>query len=493
MERAELMNSSHSVINLRDSLEELYLSMKKKEDACSFLTEKVHPSQKASAANLLHYLYLRSIDLGPLQQQLHLKGLSALTNAEGYVQSQLLNVLRHFEFEDPDPVPCDYFTADELITQRVNRLFEAKTRSVPSIMVTFKTSFAHDFIMVRKLLKAGMNVARINCAHDDEKTWLQMVKAIRSASSFTGLPCKIYMDLAGPKIRTKIKAKKNRIIVEEEDIILLTEKEDIKSNLPVVECSLKGIVDQLKPGERIFFDDGLIETRMKAPHKDGAELEVMQVSSKKPYLKAEKGINFPDSRLRLSALSDYDRRCLPFIKKYADMIGYSFIHNSPDLEELQEEMKGSSLPVVLKIETPEAMRNLPSLFFTAMKEPIYGVMIARGDLAVELGFENVSKAQDEIIGLCRAAHAPVIYATQILENLNKKGLPTRAEITDAAYGIWANCVMLNKGVHTAKVIKTLKVILQEKARQVSRHHPVFRPLKLSKIFFESVSASDPTV
>ena len=175
------------------------------------------------------------------------------------------------------------------------------------------------------------------------------------------------------------------------------------------------------------------------------------------------------------------------------MIGYSFIHNSPDLEELQEEMKGSSLPVVLKIETPEAMRNLPSLFFTAMKEPIYGVMIARGDLAVELGFENVSKAQDEIIGLCRAAHAPVIYATQILENLNKKGLPTRAEITDAAYGIWANCVMLNKGVHTAKVIKTLKAILQEKARQVSRHHPVFRPLKLSKIFFESVSASDPTV
>lgn len=487
------MNSSHSMINLRASLEQLYTSMKKKEEACSFLVEKVHASQKASAVNLLHYLYLRSIDLEPLQQQLHVQGLSTLSNAEGYVQSQLLNILQHFGFEEVNPVACDYFSADELITQRVNTLFEGETRSVPSVMVTFKTSFAHDLIMVRKLLKAGMNVARINCAHDDEKTWLQMVKTIRSASSFTGLPCKIYMDLAGPKIRTKINAKKNRITVEEEDIILLTEKEDIKSDLPVVECSLKGIIGQLKPGERIFFDDGLIETQMKAHRKDGAELEVMQVSSKKPYLKAEKGINFPDSNLKLSALSNFDRRSLPFIKKYADMIGYSFIHNSSDLEELQEEMKGTALPVVLKIETPEAMRNLPSLFFTAMKEPLYGIMIARGDLAVELGFENVSKAQDEIIGLCRAAHAPVIYATQILENLNKKGLPTRAEITDAAYGIWADCVMLNKGVHTAKVIKTLKAILEEKAHQVSRHHPVFRPLKLSKIFFESVSVNQSII
>jgi pyruvate kinase len=486
------MDLSHPIINLQTSLEEFYTSMKQKEDDYSFLTQKVHASQKASAVNLLHYLYLRSIDLEPLQQQLHVQGLSTLTNAEGYVQSQLLNVLRHFEFEGRNPVPCDYFNANELISQRVNRLFEAEARSVPSIMVTFKTSFAYDFIMVRKLLKAGMNVARINCAHDDEKIWLQMAKTIRSASMFTGLPCKIYMDLAGPKIRTKIRAKKNRITVEEEDIILLTEKEDIKSDLPVVECSLKGIVSQLKPGERIFFDDGLIETKMNAYHKDGAELEVTQVSSNKPYLKAEKGINFPDSKLRLSALSDFDRRCLPFIKKYADMIGYSFIHNSSDLEELQQEIKETALPVILKIETPEAMRNLPSLLFTAMKEPLYGVMIARGDLAVELGFENVSKAQDEIIGLCRAAHAPVIYATQILENLNKKGLPTRAEITDAAYGIWADCVMLNKGVHTAKVIKTLKAILEEKARQVSKHHPVFRPLKLSKNFFESVSVKNPT-
>jgi pyruvate kinase len=476
--------NENNEFELSTALSRLYTSMKKGEREYSFLLEKLHPSQRASAANLLHYLFLRNHDLEPLQRVLHLNGFSTLNNSEGYVQSQLLSILQHFGFNNGH-VPCDYSTAQKILKERVTRLFgETKEDNIPSIMVTFKTSFARDYLAVKKLLKAGMNIARINCAHDDEATWLEMIKVVRDASEFSGIPCKIYMDLAGPKMRTRIKEKKNRIEVEEEDIILLTDRDGVKSKLPVVGCSLPNVVAQLKVDERIIFDDGLIETKVVGFKKGGAELEVTRVSSKKPFLKSEKGINFPDSDLHISALSDFDRECIPFIIQHADMIGYSFVRSTADLGELQNLLRDIELPIVLKIEKPEAMINLPSLLFAAMSQQFYGVMIARGDLAVELGFENISEAQDEIIGLCRAAHAPVIYATQVLETMNKKGLPTRAEVTDAAYGIWSDCVMLNKGMHTVKAVNALKQILLEKASQVSGHHAVLKPLNISKAFFE---------
>lgn len=477
--------NQYSEFDLATALTRLYASMKKEEIKHSFLLDNIHSSQHTSARNLLHYLFLRNNDLEPLQNELHLNGFSTLNNSEAYVQSQLLSILQHFGFNADGIVPCDYFTAQKILQERVTRLFgKTDSSGIPSIMVTFKTSFARDYLAVKKLLKAGMNIARINCAHDDETTWLQMIKIIRDASEFSGIPCKIYMDLAGPKMRTRIKAKKNRIAVEEEDIILLTGKDGVKSKLPVVECSLPNVVVQLKPGERIIFDDGLIEAKVIGFKKDGAELEVTRVSSKKPFLKTEKGINFPDSDFHVSALSDFDRRCIPFIKQHADLLGYSFVRRAEDLAELQNLLKDTDLPIILKIEKPEAMMNLPSLLFAAMNEQYYGVMIARGDLAVELGFENISEAQDEIIGLCRAAHAPVIYATQVLETMNKKGLPTRAEITDAAYGIWSDCVMLNKGMHTVKAVQALKQILMEKASQVSGRRAVLKPLDISKAFFE---------
>jgi len=481
----DCFNRQEKEFDLSADLKHLYTLMSEEAKKFSFLLENVHPSQRASAINLLHYLLLRNNDLESLQKNLHMQGLSTFNNAEGYIQSQVLAVLQHFEFNNDGHVPCNYFSAQKIATERVSKLFgKTDEEHVPSIMVTFKTSFAFDYLVVKKLLKAGMNVARINCAHDDEAIWFKMVKMIKDATGFSGCDCKIYMDLAGPKMRTRIGKKRNRIAIEEGDTILLTDLEEVKSKLPIVQCSLPGIVTQLKMGERVIFDDGLIETEIIQRNTKGVELEVTRVSSKKPFLKTEKGINFPDSDIRISALTDFDRKCLAFIKEHADMVGYSFIHNSLDLEELHQSLDGKELPIILKIETPAAMKDLPSLLFAAMKRKYYGVMIARGDLAVELGFENISEAQDEIISLCHAAHAPVIYATQILESMNKKGLPTRAEVTDAAYGIWADCVMLNKGMHTAKAVKMLRKILLEKSHQVSGYQMVSRPLGISKTFFE---------
>jgi pyruvate kinase len=148
------------------------------------------------------------------------------------------------------------------------------------------------------------------------------------------------------------------------------------------------------------------------------------------------------------------------------LIGYSFIHNENDRFTLQNAMDIKKVPIILKIETPDGFKNLPHLLFKAMREEYYGVMIARGELAVEVGFEKLSQVQEEISLLCEAAHAPVIWATLVLEKMNKSGLAMRSEIIDASMGITAECVMLNKGDHTVRAIKALKTILESS----STHH-----------------------
>ena len=473
-----------SLFQIKEQLEELNNLLLAKEKQYESLLAKVHPSQHLSAVNLLHYLTFRSQDIKELQQALHNHGFSSLINAEAYIRSQVLSVLKHFGTYDQHP--GTYETASSLLEGRANELYgKSPGNSVPSIMVTLKTSHARDILAVKKLLRAGMNIARINCAHDNEDTWREMIVNVRKAIEVTGLPCKIYMDLAGPKIRTKIKGiKKQRVWLEEGDNFYLADNEVFKSKLPTVICTIPGIVKQLKPGERVFFDDGLFEAKITGLQPGAAELEMVRVSAKKPYVKAEKGINFPDSELSLSALTEFDQASLSFILQHADLVGYSFVQNTDDLSILQRSMPEKKIPIILKIETPEGFKNLPHLLFKAMEEECYGVMIARGDLAVELGFEKMSQVQEEISLLCEASHAPVIWATQVLETMNKSGLATRSEITDASLSITAECVMLNKGAHTVRAIKTLRTVLENTGTFRSKKKYLLRPLKIAKEFFE---------
>lgn len=158
-----------------------------------------------------------------------------------------------------------------------------------------------------------------------------------------------------------------------------------------------------------------------------AILRIMRISSLKPQLKPEKGINFPDTALSVGCLTDYDKSVIPFAQANADLLGFSFVRSAADVAELQTLLRnnpGKKLPLVLKIETFEAVQNLPALLLQGMDEPLFGVMIARGDLAVEIGFERLSEVQEEILWLCEAAHVPVIWATQVLETLNKSGIAT---------------------------------------------------------------------
>jgi pyruvate kinase len=213
---------------------------------------------------------------------------------------------------------------------------------------------------------------------------------------------------------------------------------------------------------------------------------VIRISTKKPFLKPEKGINLPDSELKIDALTQEDREYIPFICKYADMVGFSFVSTPKDLDELRTEIAKSGVvnkpAIIIKIERLAAIQNLPALLMNGMKDEALGVMIARGDLAVEIGFERLSEIQEEILWICEAAHVPVIWATQVLETLTKTGYATRSEITDAAMGVKSECVMLNKGKYIIKSIKMLDDILTRQLGHVNKKRYIMRPLGIAKSF-----------
>ncbi|WP_268796710.1 pyruvate kinase [Pseudomonas huanghezhanensis] len=218
----------------------------------------------------------------------------------------------------------------------------------------------------------------------------------------------------------------------------------------------------------IWFDDGKIGGVVLSTSQDEMQISIHHAPDG-VKLKADKGINLPATDLKLGALSDDDLFALEFAAQHADIVELSFVNSANDVNALMTELKrldALRLGVVLKIETQRGFESLPELLIAGMATSRLGVMIARGDLAVETGFERTAELQEEMLCLCEAAHVPVIWATQVLETLAKTGAPTRAEITDAAMGVRAECVMLNKGRHILKAIKTLDDLL----KRMQHHH-----------------------
>ncbi|HKO41862.1 MAG TPA: pyruvate kinase [Pyrinomonadaceae bacterium] len=246
--------------------------------------------------------------------------------------------------------------------------------------------------------------------------------------------------------------------------------------------TLPQIFDDVRPGEKIWLDDGVIGGVIKAVTRDQINVQITHTRPNGSKLRADKGINLPDTELHLPALTEKDIADLPFISRNADLVGYSFVRKAEDVIELQNrlaEVDGEHVGVVLKIETRRAFNELPSLLLAAMRSPSAGVMIARGDLAVECGWERMAEVQEEILWICEAAHMPVIWATQVLENLTKEGVPSRAEITDAAMGERAECVMLNKGPYIIEAVCALDDILGRMEEHQSKKRSMLRHLSLA--------------
>ncbi|CAI5534193.1 unnamed protein product, partial [Closterium sp. Naga37s-1] len=679
------------------------------------------PRYRESARNLLHYMALRNMDVRHLQQALANLGLSSLGRTEAHTLASIhavtrvvRSMLRELSPNDTSsssasasasasstssPAPAstsiksransrnlasqvealatdvlppvlDFADGDrQLQRNTVDLLGAHPPHRKTFIMVTLPVEAAADRALVAELLRAGMNVARVNCAHDDPVVWGRIMANVRKLSAQLGRPCRVLMDLAGPKLRTGpmpagprvlrlkpnkdargkavsplrallfpaapsasssspsattipqpsaaamaapaaasavaaaaslpaiplqasakwfqevqtgdvltmrdacgkrrsllvtdvlpgakgpqlivecpksvtfetgvpvsveraeskngVKGKKARkaekgaagaaarggaaeacigelaatevaieLAVGDELLIVRGEGEGSKAQYDAVtgalvrpaavSCSLEQVFTNLKEGEPVKLDDGKIEGVVEAVGSEEVRVRICKTPPGGAKLKSEKAMNLPDSDLQLQGLTAKDIADLDFIVAHADMVAFSFVNDASDVTMLQKELAkrgADDLGVVLKIETKRAFQNLPWLMLQGMRGsgPL-GVMIARGDMAVECGWERLAEVQEEVLWLCEAAHVPTIWATQVLEGLAKTGLPSRAEITDAAMGERAECVMLNKGLHIAAAVTTLDDILQRMRSHQMKKQSMMRPLQLSMPF-----------
>jgi len=476
------------------------------------------------------------------------------------------------------------------------------------VMVTMPSEAASNAGLIEALLRAGMDVMRINCAHDDADAWQRMALHARKAAEEVGRPCRVFADLAGPKLRTGpvepgpgvlhwwplrddaghvlararvwltgaggraqlgaptlpldaallaalgvgdelhfadargrrrllevtargpegwwAEADRNTYLASHTPIELRRAGRPVAVGragpLPPLEqalvlavgdrleltrdtvlgrpaeldadgrvarparigCTLPEAFRDVRAGQRIFFDDGKLGGVVREVAPDRLLLEIERARSGKAKLRGDRGINLPDTDFELPALTDKDLRDLDFAAAHVDGVGLSFVRRPEDVEQLQAELDrrgGSALGIVLKIETRHAFEALPRLLLAALRSPRAGVMVARGDLGVEVGFERLAEVQEEILWLCEAAHVPVIWATQVLEMLSKKGMPSRAEVTDAAMSGRAECVMLNKGPHSVEAVRFLCDVLRRMQGHLDKKSPVLRPLGVSRL------------
>jgi pyruvate kinase len=598
---------------LIDELAAVRAELLGRETALAGMIGKVSPAYLPSARNLAHYLALRQQDRRPLQDKLARLGVSSLGRAESHVMANLNKVsgILHRLGGMPwlprsEDEPVGIKSSSRLLVQHTADLLgPSPAGRAVRIMVTMPSEAATDFGMLRELVESGMDIARINCAHDAPESWCAMADHVRRAAKAVGRPVRILMDLGGPKLRTgaiaplppvlklrplrdaygrviepvhvglrpagqasAVPGAASHIGVAEAWLRQLAEGDRIDlidargaprtlfvlrasddgvlasctrtayltpetrlqrrgkggrkratqpAELPVrpayihlergsrlrltrsgiappaparvdrsavppplaIACTLPEVFAQVAVGERIWFDDGRIGGVIAAIEADWLEIEITQARAGGEKLAADKGINLPDSRLELPALTAKDIEDLASVVREADLVGLSFVQRAADINTLRSrlhELGHPDLGILLKIETRRGFENLPELLLAAMAGKAAGVMIARGDLAVECGYERLAEVQEEILWAAEAAHMPVVWATQVLETLAKTGMPSRAEITDAAMGERAECVMLNKGPFIGEAMRTLDDILRRMQDHQSKKRPLLRAL-----------------
>ncbi|TCZ51777.1 pyruvate kinase [Roseicella aquatilis] len=462
--------------------------------ASSWAEWLIRPDYIASAENLASYLALRHRDLRPLQRPLMTLGLSSLGRLESRVLPTLhavratLTVLAGQSAASWPPAEA-FFAGEQRLGQHTRTVLGPASAHRPvRLLVTCPTEAADDPSFMVELANRGVEAVRINCAHDDAAAWSRMVAHIRAAEATTGRSMKILMDLAGPKIRTgEVRSPENQKHVGVDALLAVVAPGKLdhvaaQDTCFAVECTLPEIVGMVEKGHRLFVDDGKIGAFVERVEGWGFLARVTSAAGEGVKLKPEKGLNFPDTALQCAALTEKDREALDFVARHADGIGYSFVQSAGDVAALQDELAvrrphdWQQLSLILKIETTRAVRALPEIVVRAAGQQPAAIMIARGDLAVEIGFARLAEMQEEILWIGEAAHLPVIWATQVLEHLVKKGTPLRGEMTDAAMAARAECVMLNKGPYLFKAIAELDALLGRMDEHQHKKTPKLRRL-----------------
>jgi pyruvate kinase len=423
-----------------------------------------------SARNLARYIALRRHDLRRLQEDLMPLGLSSLGRCEARVLENLEAVLATLaelvRAADPPEHPSSsrYFSGHRQLRRETDAALgpAPRGRNV-RIMVTLPASAAGDYELVFDLVSRGMDLARINCGHGDPEQWRAMAANVRRAAAETGRSCRLCMDISGPRARTaKVELPHSDYRAHLGHRLLMGGGNPGREAR--FQCSLPGVLDQLEPGHHVWIDEGALGAVVEEKAEGAVLLRVMHARESGERLRAGKGLNFPETELRIDPLTPKDLADLDTVAVTADAIGYSFVQEPEDIERLQGELAERTpdwreLTLMAKIETRLAVTNLPELIVAGAGRQPLAVMIARGDLAVEIGPRRLAEMQEEMLWLCEAAHVPVIWATQVLDRFVHKGNTSRAELTDAAMAERAECVMLNKGRFIGEAVTLLDELL----------------------------------
>ena len=578
-------------------LSKLEVSMARREAMHAEDIARVHPDHRADAVNLTHYLALRQGDERSLQRSLGELGLSSLGRCEPHVLATVESVRSALDGSTSVPVPplLSFEEGRAALDRNTDALFGPRPRGrVPRVMVTLPSEAATDYLFVRHLVSSGMDVARINGAHDGPDRWEQMARNVRKASVEVARPCRVSMDLPGPKMRTGPLVEGPRVVrvrperdlrgvavapatvklagattsagetgpvlpvadewlerrrpgdvvdvvdtrgssrhlrivactpgvataevwdttyvetgtrldsdgdatevgalpaVPQHHLLCVGDRLCLTSGLQPAEpwrhgqpgmarigCSLAAAFDVAQPGQHVVLDEGKLTGVVDSVEPGEIVLRILTASVRGSKLRAEKGINLPDTDLPVPAVTDDDLPLLRVAAAHADMVALSFLRHERDVDTIREYLHrvgGEDLGLIVKIETGAAFARLPEILLHAMRSPRVGVMIARGDLAVEAGYERLAELQEEILWVCEAAHLPVIWATEVLDHLARTGQPSRAEVTDAAMAQRAECVMLNKGPHVDAAIVVLDDILRRMSGHQRKKTALLRPL-----------------
>jgi pyruvate kinase len=249
-----------------------------------------------------------------------------------------------------------------------------------------------------------------------------------------------------------------------------------------VGCLAPEVLTHARAGERILFDDGKLAGTIERAGEEGLLVRIDRAPPRGATLRSDRGINLPDTPLALPFPSARDLDALHAIVGSVDLIALSFVHQPADIATIRRvlgELGRADVGIVLKIETRSAFERLPLLLFAALAGAPAGVMVARGDLAVEMGFERLTEVQEEILWMCEAAQLPCIWATQVLDSLARTGQPSRAEMTDAAMAARAECVMLNKGPFVIDAVHSLVDVLQRMDANQTKKRARLRRLAIS--------------
>ncbi|WP_010283295.1 pyruvate kinase [Bacillus timonensis] len=471
----------------QDKLKEYLIKLRENAQTMIFNNSKniVYNSTNQSKINLRAFSVLQKMVDPNLNNILLEKAFLPLSNGSPHIMYTLNKIINHLSKEESTPcsnkVFIDVNTAKSLKEERSDKLF-GKTQNKKHIMVSLDRSMLETPETFTHLLQAGMTIARINCAHDNLTVWKKMIQTLRKAEEKHNArcagddsKCKIFIDLPGPKIRIgsitpskNKKGKKESYIKIKKNDILRIYKNDKYIGIPKTDTepasvgvTLPKALRNVRINDRVYIDDGKIFGKVVLNTEEYIEIEIFLTRKKEETIYPENGINFPDSlvHLNVSTVSESDLSILKSMYKDIDLVGISYINHPKDiqmvkqqLELLTDEKKG----IIAKIETKNAILSLSKIIMEGLNCSLFGVMIARGDLVIEIGLEQFLSAQEGILEICNAAHTPVIWATGVLENMNKKNIPSITELTDAQAGLRADCIMLNKGPYVPNSIEFLQ-------------------------------------